>query len=54
MQYNATIENNEIKIKPNIEKKDNGDVTVHMPSFPIIAKAIKDFKENQKKEEKIK
>lgn len=42
MEFKAEILEGEVKVKPIIERKPNGDVIIHVPSFPIIQKLIKE------------
>lgn len=38
MEFKAEKINGKIIVKPNIEKKPNGDIIVHVPSLPLIKK----------------
>ena len=40
MNFKAEKINNKFVVKPVIEKKDNGDIIVHVPSFPLIQELI--------------
>ena len=51
--FKAEIINGKIEVKPNIERKPNGDLTVHLPSLGVIKeetqkmlKEIEDGKRN--------
>lgn len=46
MDFTAVEENGEIKVKCIVEKKGK-DIIIHAPSFPLIEKLKKEFKEKQ-------
>lgn len=50
MEFRAEIQDGVIKVKPIIEKDKKGNVKVHLPSFPLVQKLVKEKeKENNGK-----
>jgi hypothetical protein len=41
MEFKAEMKEKELVVKPVVERKGN-DVTIHIPTFPIIEKALRD------------
>ena len=44
MEFEAELVNGKLLVKPQMERKANGDLVAHMPSIPIIQKTIKEYK----------
>ena len=44
MEFKATIENGVVSVKA-IAVQDGPNVTIHVPSFPLINKLVNEYKE---------
>ncbi len=42
MEFKAEVIDGKVKVHPIIERKENGDITVHVPSLSTIAKFTKE------------